>query len=72
VDGFFTDFPATGVAVVDSITGEGASAEETSAARVARQFVQSPENPDLGDGLPNLETSRGFEGMAFSPDRKTL
>ncbi|MGL5835983.1 MAG: esterase-like activity of phytase family protein, partial [Waterburya sp.] len=22
--------------------------------------------------LPNLETSRGFEGMAFSPDRKTL
>ncbi|MEY2857822.1 MAG: hypothetical protein RLZZ74_2134 [Cyanobacteriota bacterium] len=72
MDGFFTDFPATGVAVVDSITGEGASAEETSAARVARQFVQSPENPDLGDGLPNLETSRGFEGMAFSPDRKTL
>jgi secreted PhoX family phosphatase len=57
VDGFFTDFPATGVAVVDSITG---------------QFVQSPENSDLGDGLPNLETSRGFEGMAFSPDRKTL
>jgi hypothetical protein len=57
VDGFFTDFPATGVAVVDSITG---------------QFVQSPENPELGDGLPNLETSRGFEGMAFSPDRKTL
>lgn len=57
VDGFFTDFPATGVAVVDSITGE---------------FVQSPENADLGDNLPNLETSRGFEGMAFSPDRKTL
>lgn len=57
VDGFFTDFPETGVAVVDSITGK---------------FVQSPENPDLGDGLPNLETSRGFEGMAFSPDRKTL
>jgi secreted PhoX family phosphatase len=57
VDGFFTDFPATGVAVVDSITGE---------------FVQSPENPDLGDGLPNLEKSRGFEGLAFSPDRKTL
>ncbi|MEY4519585.1 MAG: hypothetical protein RLZZ499_2185 [Cyanobacteriota bacterium] len=57
VDGFFTDFPATGVAVVDSITDE---------------FVQSPENPNLGDSLPNLETSRGFEGMAFSPDRKTL
>ncbi|MEN9568453.1 MAG: hypothetical protein RLZZ69_3649, partial [Cyanobacteriota bacterium] len=57
VDGFFTDFPATGVAVVDSVTGE---------------FVQSPENPDLGNDLPNLETSRGFEGMAFSPDRKTI
>ncbi|WP_144875158.1 esterase-like activity of phytase family protein, partial [Hyella patelloides] len=57
VDGFFTDFPATGVAVVDSITGE---------------FVQSPQNPDLGDSLPNLSGSRGYEGMAFSPDRSTL
>ena len=57
VDGFFTDFPATGVAVVDSITGE---------------FVVSPQNPDLGDGVPNLAGSRGFEGMAFSPDRQTL
>ena len=57
VDGFFTDFPATGVAVVDSVTGE---------------FVQSPQNPMLGDDLPNLSGSRGFEGMAFSPDRSTL
>ena len=57
VDGFFTDFPATGVAVIDSITGE---------------FVQSPQNPDLADGIPNLSRSQGFEGMAFSPDRKTL
>lgn len=56
-DGFFTDFPGTGVAVVDSLTGE---------------FVQSPQNPDLGDDLPNLAGSRGFEGMAFSPDRSTL
>ena len=56
-DGFFTDFPGTGVAVVDSVTGE---------------FVQSPQNPDLGDDLPNLPGSRGFEGMAFSPDRSTL
>ena len=56
-DGFFTDFPGTGVAVVDSVTGE---------------FVQSPQNPTLGDGLPNLSGSRGFEGMAFSPDRSTL
>ena len=57
VDGFFTDFPGTGVAVVDSVTGE---------------FVQSPQNPSLGDSLPNLERSKGFEGLAFSPDRKTL
>ena len=49
--------PDTGVAVVDSITGE---------------FVQSPQNRDLGDGLPNLSRSQGFEGMAFSPDRSTL
>ena len=56
-DGFFTDFPATGVAVVDSVTGE---------------FVQSPQNPDLGEELPNLSRSQGFEGMAFSPDRSTL
>jgi hypothetical protein len=57
VDGFFTDFPATGVAVVDSLTNE---------------FVRSPQNPDLKDALPNLARSRGFEGMAFSPDRSTL
>ncbi|MBE9043158.1 esterase-like activity of phytase family protein [Pleurocapsales cyanobacterium LEGE 10410] len=56
-DGFFTDFPGTGVAVVDSLTGE---------------FVQSPQNPDLGNELPNISGSRGFEGMAFSPDRATL
>ncbi len=56
-DGFFTDFPGTGAAVVDSLTDE---------------FVLSPENPNLGDALPNLASSRGFEGMAFSPDRSTL
>ena len=56
-DGFFTDFPGTGVAVVNSVTGE---------------FVQSPQNPNLEDDLPNLSSSRGFEGMAFSPDRSTL
>ena len=57
VDGFFTDFPGTGVAVVDSVTGE---------------FVTSPQNSELGDGLPNLSRSQGFEGMAYSPDRSTL
>jgi glycerophosphoryl diester phosphodiesterase len=43
VDGFFTDFPATGRIVVD-------------------QQIE----------LPNLPRSRGYEGMAFSPDRSTL
>ncbi len=55
VDGFFTDFPSTGATVVDAITNE---------------FVKSPQNPTLAEGeLPNLSGSRGFEGMAFSPER---
>ena len=57
VDGFFTDFPNTGATVINSLAGE---------------FVQSPQNPDLGDTLPNLSGSRGYEGLAFSPDRQTL
>ena len=36
------------------------------------EFVHSPQNPDLGDNLPNLARFQGFEGMAFSPDRSTL
>lgn len=56
-DGFFTDFPNTGVAVVEAL---------------ANPIVQSPDNPNLGDNTPNLPSSRGFEGMAFSPDRTTL
>lgn len=57
VDGFFTDFPGTGVAVVDSL---------------AAGVVRSPQNPELGGLIPNLPASRGFEGMAISPDRQTL
>ncbi|MGB5714914.1 MAG: esterase-like activity of phytase family protein [Waterburya sp.] len=57
-DGFFTDFPGTGDLVRDAVVGE---------------FVVSPQNPNLGENeLPNLDRSRGFEGMAFSPDRTTL
>jgi hypothetical protein len=29
--------------------------------------VKSPQNPYLGAGTPNLEASRGFEGMAINP-----
>jgi hypothetical protein len=34
--------------------------------------VQSPDNPFLGTGTPNLPRSRGFEGMAISPNGKRL
>jgi glycerophosphoryl diester phosphodiesterase len=59
VDGFFTDFPGVGAEVVDTITGE---------------VVRSPDNPAViaGEATSNLPRSRGFEGMAFSLDRRTL
>jgi hypothetical protein len=34
--------------------------------------VRSPQNPYLGAGAPNLEASRGFEGMAINPAGDTL
>ncbi len=34
--------------------------------------VRSPQNPFLGTGTPTLPGSKGFEGMAISPDGKTL
>jgi hypothetical protein len=34
--------------------------------------VQSPQNPFLGGGTPNLPASRGFEPLALSKDGKTL
>src|SRR5262245_48471527 len=34
--------------------------------------VQSPQNPFLGTGTPNLPRSRGFEGMAILPNGKAL
>jgi alkaline phosphatase len=59
VDGFFTDFPGTGDAVRDQIVAED---------------VRSPDHPDVlaGKQVSNLDRSRGFEGMAISPDRLTL
>jgi|GEM_PF-60333 len=59
VDGFFTDFPNTGDLVRDQL--------------VADQ-VRSPQNPDVqsGDVVANLGRSKGFEGLAISPDRQTL
>jgi hypothetical protein len=34
--------------------------------------VMSPDNPFLGGGTPNLPRSRGFEGMAITPNGKRL
>ena len=34
--------------------------------------VKAPQNPLLGGEVPNLPTSRGFEGMAITPDGRTL
>jgi hypothetical protein len=34
--------------------------------------VRSPQNPFLGGGMPNLPASRGFEGMAITPNGKKL
>jgi hypothetical protein len=34
--------------------------------------VFAPQNPLLGGRMPNLPTSRGFEGMAITPDSKAL
>lgn len=34
--------------------------------------VMSPQNPNLGTATPNLPRSRGFEGMAVSPNGRTL
>ncbi|MEB3359334.1 MAG: esterase-like activity of phytase family protein [Synechococcales bacterium] len=57
-DGIFTDFPGTGDLVRDQIVAE---------------FVQAAQNPFLEDpSRANLPTSRGYEGMAYSPDLKTL
>ncbi len=59
VDGFFTDFPETGADVVAQLNSE---------------FVYSPDSPAViaGEVDSNLSRSRGYEGLAFSPDRMTL
>ncbi len=59
VDAYFTDFPGTGDLVRDQIIAP---------------FVRSPQNTDvLEKGLvSNLGGSKGFEGMAISPDKTKL
>ncbi|MVN85854.1 glycerophosphodiester phosphodiesterase [Deinococcus sp. HMF7620] len=61
VDGFFTDFPATGARVVGGYTAPE---------------VRSPQNPAYALGTSsaaaNVGGSGGFEGVTLSPDGKTL
>jgi glycerophosphoryl diester phosphodiesterase len=60
VDGFFTDFPSTGhsVLVNNYFAGTGFSGGS---------------QPYYGNLVPNnLLASKGFEGLAISPDQKTL
>lgn len=66
VDAYFTDFPGTGNFVRDQYISP---------------FVRSAQNPmvdrttDIQNSsphVPNLATSRGFEGMAISPDRSVI
>ncbi|PZA20212.1 hypothetical protein DMO24_16635 [Modestobacter versicolor] len=41
-------------------------------APVAPAGVRSPDAPDLAGGQPTIGSSKGFEGMALSPDGRTL
>ena len=44
-------------------------------APIATPGIKAPQNPTLdvaGGERPNVATSRGFEGLAISPDRRTL
>ncbi|HIK55043.1 MAG TPA: esterase-like activity of phytase family protein [Synechococcales cyanobacterium M55_K2018_004] len=69
-DGFFTDFPETGDRVRDSLVFLGGTFE----GQVEAGLVRSPDHPDvLARRAPsNLPRSRGYEGMAFSPDKRKL
>ena len=74
VDGFFTDFPGTGrsVLVNDYLKGTGYTHSTTNFTTVSPVGFD-PNNPFYGDLVTaNLGGSRGFEGMAFSPDRQTI
>ncbi|TAF07825.1 MAG: glycerophosphodiester phosphodiesterase [Nostocales cyanobacterium] len=78
VDGFFTDFPKTGrsVLVNDYLAGTGYA--NSNGNLNSPYFPNSPvyfdpNQPYYGDLVTaNLNRSQGFEGMAISPDQKTL
>jgi glycerophosphoryl diester phosphodiesterase len=74
VDGFFTDFPRTGRSVLVNDYFKGTGYTSSTANFTATSPVGfDPNNPYYGNLVTaNLGGSRGFEGMAFSPDRQTL
>lgn len=74
VDGFFTDFPGTGrsVLVDDYFAGTGYSSPNFNPSS-SQPYVTDPNQPYYGNLIAaNLGRSKGFEGMAISPDRSKL
>jgi glycerophosphoryl diester phosphodiesterase len=74
VDGFFTDFPGTGrsVLVDDYFAGTGYSSPNFNPSS-SQPYVTDPNQPYYGNQIvANLGRSKGFEGMAISPDQSKL
>lgn len=74
VDGFFTDFPGTGrsVLVNDYFAGTGYANVNYTPSQ-SQPYATDPNQPYYGNlVVANLGRSKGFEGMAISPDKSTL
>ncbi|MBD2081042.1 esterase-like activity of phytase family protein [Leptolyngbya sp. FACHB-17] len=74
VDGFFTDFPGTGRSVLidDYFAGTGYSRPNLNPS-ASQSYVTDANQPYYGNlVVANLGQSRGFEGMAISPDQSKL
>ncbi len=75
VDGFFTDFPDTGrsVLVNNYFAGTGFAPSASNNYNPALPYNSDPNRPYYGNlVVANLGRSKGFEGMAISPDKSTL
>jgi glycerophosphoryl diester phosphodiesterase len=75
VDGFFTDFPDTGrnVLVNDYFAGTGYAPGASNNYNPALPYNSDPNQPYYGNlVVANLGRSKGFEGLAISPNKSTL
>ncbi|MBW4473523.1 MAG: esterase-like activity of phytase family protein [Stenomitos rutilans HA7619-LM2] len=75
VDGFFTDFPGTGrnVLVNDYFAGTGYQPSDNNNYNPNLPYNTDPNQPYYGNlVVANLGRSKGFEGLAISPDKSTL